>query len=61
MAKMLMTEFVLHKGALNERLLYLAIQEFLDQVLGISNLINSARLYYDANGLLNQVAKVRSA
>jgi hypothetical protein len=59
--KMLMTEFVLHKSALNERRLYLAIQEFLDQVLCISNLINSARLYYDANGLLNQVAKVRSA
>ena len=59
--QMLMTEFLLHEGVLNERRLYLAIQEFLDQVLCISNLINSARLYYDANGLLNQVAKVRSA
>jgi len=58
---MLMTGFVLQKCKINERVLCLAIQEFLDQELSISIHINTARLYCDTNGVFILVAKVRSA
>jgi hypothetical protein len=58
---MLMTGFVLHKGKFHERVSCLAIQEFLDQVLSVSIHINTTRLYCDADGVFNMVAKVRSA